>query len=283
MANIILKQAPTDKFRLGLEKEGLQMFESSYSTYEIPHYKGKFQHGLSPDDTKKVEEYFQRSFTDPSDFEFWSNYQIEIKHTIVPLDLNNPRDMLHLSVLKKLKVAAPSLEEAKNQMANYLFVIHNDQEEQEVKATLYEKVDAAIVELAKLKSTPKHLLGVAKYILPINIGIGQNTSMAYAKLRELINGDLTDTRNNGVNQFNKALALDKKLLYATVDFRSAVRRNIIRKNSKQYFFNPMSQTVYGKNEVEAIKFLMNPKNQDELGTGTKSDTNFSIRSQLKIT
>lgn len=281
MSNVVLKQAPTTEFRLGLEKEGLQMFESSFSSYEIPFYQGKFQPGLTPEEKVIVEEYFGRKFDDSADFEFWNNYVIEVKHTIMPYDLKNPRDLLHFSVLKQLKLAAPSLEEANNPMANYIFVLHNDNAEQEIKATLYEKVDEAIIELNKLKSTPKYLIGVAKYILPVNTGIGDNKTLAYSKLRELINGDLTNGRNEGVDRFNRALALDKKLLYATVDFRSALRRNIIRKNVKGFFYNPLSQTVYGKNEQECVKFLINPKNQDELGTGTKNDTNYSIRTQLK--
>lgn len=277
----VLKQAPTSDFRLGLEKEGLQMFESSFSTWEIPFTNGKFQTGLTPEEIEKVENYFNRKFNDPADFDFWNNYVIEVKHTLNPYDLNNPKDLLEYSILKQLKVAAPSLEEAQNPMASYLFVLHNDREEQEIKATLYEKVDTAIVDLNKLRSTPKHLLAVAKYILPSNTGIGENTSIAYAKLRELINGDLTDTRNSGVNKFMQVLNMDKQELYATVDFRQAVKENIVRKNMKQYYYNPLSQTVYGKNESEAIKFLLNPKNQDELGLGTKSDPNYSIRAQLK--
>lgn len=277
----VLKQAPTGEFRLGLEKEGLQMFESSYSTWEIPFTNGKFQTGLSDEDKLKVEEFFNRKFDDPGDFEFWSNYTIEVKHTLNPYDLENPRDLLEYSVLRLLKVAAPSLEEADNPMASYLFVLHNDKEENELKASLYERVDEAIVELNKLKTTPKHLIAVAKYILPSNVGIGSNDKMAYAKLRELVNGDLTDAKKTGVDTFFKVLNMDKTELYATVDFREAVKQNIVRKNMKQYYYNPLSQTVYGKNETEVIKFLLNPKNQDELGTGTKSDTNYSIRAQLK--
>lgn len=281
--SIIIKQAPSNEFRLGLEKQNLNMFENTENTFEIPmDLGGKFLHGLNDEEKKIVEEHYNHQFDNKEHMEFWSNLTFKLLGTLNALEPNHPETILQLGVLNAMKQTAPSLEDASNPMANYKWIVYKEGEEEEMKATYYEKLDDAIVQLSKLRSVKKYLLAIAKYLLPSSAGIGNNTEKAYVKLREFIEGKLTKKKNEPVDKFLSSLNIDKELLYCTIDFRTAFRKNVIRKNSKGYYYNPLSSTEYGKNEDAVVKFLMNPKNQEELGTGGKDDPNYSIRYQLKL-
>ncbi len=282
MSGILIKQAKPKSFKMGLEERGLSLFENAITTFDIPFTNNTFQHGLDSEDQAIVEKYFGWKFNEPADRENWMSLTLELKHTINPLDpKNNPRDLLTISVAKTIGYAAENAEQAADPMSDYKFVIYNESEELEVTASYYGKLDEAIIQLAGMKNEKKYILAIAKYILPSAAGINQDTSKAYTKLREYINGDLTKGKNEAVDNFLKVTGIDKKLLYVTVDFKEAYNKNIIRTNDKQQYYNPMSKSVYGKNEEAVIKYLMNVKNQDELGTGTSKDEPYSIRYQLK--
>lgn len=280
---IVIAQAPTEEFRLGLEKEGRQLYEQASSTYEIPFVNGKFDHGLSKEQQKKVETYYGYKFDDPNAREFWASISVEIPHTLKMIDPENAEDLLLQSVLKKFGYLAPNLEEAtNNKMAKYRFVLRNEGEEEEVKASLYDRQDAALLVLADLKMKSKpYMIALAQYLFN-EVGI-ENDVLAYTKLRELISGDalsLTKTKKNALDMFEAAMKIEKVTLLVTVDVKKAIARNIIRKDINQRFYNATTGVTYGKTVEEVITFLLNPENADELGSTTNPHPT-SVRAQLK--
>lgn len=285
--NASIKQAnPHGKAKLGLEKSNLQLFEVTESTYEIPFVNNKWKHGLNEEELKIVENHYGHSFSNPEHYMFWASLTpFKIDHTIRSLDLTNPEDILLCGVLKEMKILAPSIEDSNNKvMANYLFALNIEGEEEELKLSIYQRFDKAIVSLTEVGKQPKYIIALAKYILPPSISINDSTK-AYTKLREFLDCTLKTNQNRSkkeaLNIFENALEKDKGVLFTTVDFREAKKKNIIRLDSNNRLFNVSSGTVYGKNEEEAISYLLNPKNQDELGADKKGDKNYSIRYQLK--
>lgn len=274
---MVIRQNPTDRFRMGLETENIRVFESATTSFEIPFVNGKFEHGLSDADKTFVEKHYGRSFTNQSDADFWKNMVFQHNNYLSVKDPKSAESVLHVSVMKVLGIACTSEEPD----TNATFVITTDEFDDNAKMTATEKFDILIGRLLDLKKTKKHLLAVAKYILPISTGIGQNETVAYLKLREYLDGKLTPTKKEALNTFEKVLEMDKTRLYVTTDFREAFQLNIVRRDNAHFFYNPISDTRYGKTEEEAITYLMDIKHQEEIGTWSAEDATFSIRHQLK--
>lgn len=274
-----IKQAPTTFKKLG---NTIRKFEGTESTFEIPYVKKKWLHGLrSNKEIQKVESHYGRSFSNPEDNEFWGSLKFSLNHFIEPLSgLDNPEDLLKVRVLEASKILTSSYQDfISNENGDRDFILYDENEETSVTASLYEKRDLAVAELVNIKKTPKYLIAVAKSLLPVNMSIPSKDA-AYVKLREYIDGKVIKNKTEAVDKFLACLEKDKSILYVEVDFDEAFRKNVIRKNSNKRFYNPMTGVEYGKTKDEAVSFLMNPKNQDELGTGLKGDEPYSIRAQL---
>lgn len=285
MQDIQIKQAKSGDFKLGLEREGLSHFVNTQSTYEIPYIKGKFQADLTEEQIKIVENHYGYTWNGSTkeDFEFWSSLTLPpLKHRMAAFSVTEPEDIILVGVLKYMGVAAPSLGESQNAMGNYKFVIHNQKEEEAHKTSIFENRHMAIANLFKIKDQKKFLVALCKYLLPANASIiGMTKERAYNLLSEFVEGKHGKAKES-LDRFNAATSLNKELLYVTVDFKDAYRKNIIRKNDRNMFYNALSGTEYGKNEEAAIEFLLDPKNQDELGLDSKDDKPYSIRKQLKL-
>ena len=282
--DIEIKQAKTSDFKLGLEKEGLSHFVNTSSSYEIPYIKGKFRADLTEEQIKIIEDHYGYTWNGKTqeDFDFWSTLNLPpLKHRMAGFSVTEPQDMILVGVLKYMGIAAPSLIASDNAMGNYKFVIHNKAEEEEYKATIHESRHEAIASLYKIKEQEKFLKALCKHLLPTTSTIKMTKKKAYNLLSEYVEGK-HGKAGDSLIRFNKAMKMDKSLLYVTVDFKDAFTKNIIRKNDRNMFYNASSNTEYGKNETEAIAYLMDPKNQDELGTGSPDDKSYSIRKQLQL-
>lgn len=276
---IVIQQAATDQFRLGLEQEGKQLYELAASTYEIPVVNGKLNHGLTPDEAKIVEAFYGLQFDNPDHRSSWTNIVLEIKHSMKVINPSNPQDLLLLGVLKANGILATSTEDVQmDPQAKYVFVLRNEGDEERQKATLYERLDENITRLSQInKESKKYLMALAKYLTnSLTIGTDQ---LAYTKLRDYIDGKYTRTQKEALNRFETTLEMDKTRLYTIVDVKEALYRNIIRRDINQRFYNPLTTTVYGKTEEEVVDFLMRVENQDELGVGVDAPP-YSIRKQL---
>lgn len=274
---MVIRQNPTDRFRMGIEAENLRVFESGVTSFEIPMVNGKFEHGLSDGDRALVEAHYGATFANPSDAQLWRSLVFHHNNYLSVKDPKSAESILQVSVMKVLGLACTS----DDPNPDATFVITTDEFDDNAKMTATEKFDILIGKLLELKRTKKHLLAVAKYILPVSTGIGQNETVAYLKLREYLDGKLTTTKKEALATFERVLEMDKTRLYVTTDFREAFQMNIIRRDNQNFFYNSISDTRYGKTEEDAITYLMDIKHQEEIGTWSADDASFSIRHQLR--
>lgn len=279
-----IKQVKSTGKKLGLEKYGLSVFESATTTLDVPIVKGKVKLTLHEDQLKIIEDYYNVDLDSKEAVQRFKNEILELKHTLTALDPESAPDLLLLGSCITLGIVAPSMIALENSRSSSHFVLVNEGEEEKKKATLYQKYDDAIVEVSKLRKSNKYMIAVARYLYHGRGFIPKDPDTAYMKIREFLdakkNGDMG--RNQSIDYFLNVLSKDKTLLYTTVDYREAVRLNIIRRNVNGQYVNTFSQTELGKNEDEAIQFLMNPKYLSELGTNSSKDLPTSIRYQLKM-
>lgn len=272
----VIKQQPTTAFRMGLEQEGLRLFESATTTYSIPHKNGNFVHGLTDSEREIVEKHYGLSFSNPEHVNAWKSVIFTLRHTLEVIDTKNPESILKQSVAKVIGEASDI--DTNNKDSN--FVITSDYLDEEAKLTSTVRADEAVSKLLEMKKTPKHLMAVAKYILPASSGIGKNPNNAYIKLREYLDGSLS-SKKEAISTFETVCNMDKSVLYTTVDFKEALTCNVIRRDKDNYFYNTVSTCKYGKSEKESVEYLMDVKNQEELGTWADDDAPYSVRAQLK--
>lgn len=285
MSQVIVKDYINPKNDpLNFTNHGIGMWEDAEIGYPLPMKYGKFYFSYITDDQRKsIEKHFGFELESATATEFFTDYEIKLKQGVNPIDLKSGDGLLNYLALKELKVVG-SLEEAQNPMNRFRFVFANDQEELEQKVTRKETIARAKSKLLDLKdNTPQRLISIAKYILPINAGIGRNANLAFDKLDTYIDNELEHKSNSADNAkyFLKTLEVDSELVAVAVDVKEALVRNFIRKQEDNWYINPASGTKYGKNEQEIIDFLMNPQNQDELGVNSTKDKEYSIRAQLK--
>jgi len=281
MATVIIDQAKTEEFRLGLEREGLNSYPTSTRSFGVPLVNGQWKHGLTPDEVKVVEAFYGRSFTKPEDREFWGDLVFTVKNHLSTINLDNPDQLLMISCMKQLGYCAASLEEVSdNPMANYVFVIKDRGQDEQEKLTLYQRNDEAIIELSKIrKRSNKELIALAFYLLPDPYHIGTNEDLAYTGLRDFIEGKYTEQKYQALDKFTAALEIPKDRLYVMKDVNVAVRKNIIRRNGKREYYNPISSVTYGATLDQVFDYMVDPKNDSEYGLA-KDAPEYSIRKQL---
>lgn len=273
-----IKQAPITSKKLG---HNLRRFENCSSRFEIFYDAGRklFKHGLSDSEIKTVETHYGRQFDNPEDFDFWSNLSFEVKHDVEPVDLTHPPDLLKVRAFQALKSLGNFNDIISGDSVSD-FMLTDEHKETELEATLYEKRDLAIAKLIQVKQSKKYCVGIARYLLPSSMKIS-TLEDAYTKIRQYLDGKIVKGANEAIKNFNDACEIPKEELYTTVDFNDAVKKNIIRKNRDGKFHNPLTGTEYGKTAKDSILYLMQPSNQEELGTGGKDDKPYAIRYQLK--
>jgi hypothetical protein len=284
MSYIIIDQAPANEgeFKLGLEEEGMNVYPTGSNTLEIPMRNSKWLHGLTPEELIIVEQHYGHSFSKPEHNEFWSNISFEVKNYLQSVDIERPDNILMVSILKQSGMCAESMDEVEDKrMHQFIYVIKRKDEDDQKKLSLYERQDEAIVQLNRVKkSSNKYMLALAFQATPNPFELGSNYDIAYTRLRELIDGKFTDNKYEGIDRFNAALQLPKEKLYATVDVNLAIRKNIIRRNGKMHYYNPLSNVEYGKTVDSIVDYLLDPTNQEEYGV-SKDAPPYSIKKQLE--
>ena len=263
----------------------MQIYPESTQTYPIPFKHNKPQYTLTAKEVQLVEEFYNHSLSNPTkeDLEFWSNIDIDVPAIHSTLDRSNPADLLKIGVLTNMGILANNMEEVmENPDIRYIFVIEDKAIEIEKKQTYYERKAelAAQLQALKAKSTTKQYLIDMAYFISPNRGEPRTKSEAFVVLMELIEGESTDTKKEGLNRFEDVVKKDKAWLKVNNIVGQAIEKNIIRRNSKMYFYNTSSNQEYGKRREDVISFLLEPANQAELG-GYKDAPEFSIVNQLK--
>lgn len=282
MAMLMQQRKPNqDALLMGLEKLGMSVFPDCETTMEIPIVNNQFNLGFKDKKQKEdFEAYFGYKFDTPEGQEFLANYEVKISHDVTAYDIRNKKDAFDLHILKAnggmgiVAINEAVLEESP--VDTFKFVVKDENQEVEERVKFKETKLQAFSELSKMKETNnKRLLTVAKYILGVTVGVGDNMSIAFDKLHDFIESNYRNAK-----QFSDALKIDPEYLKTVVAIRDAIYRNIIRNQNGQYVVYA-TQTPLGRNEEEVIRFLTDPKNQDILGLGLKDDSPTSIFAQLK--
>lgn len=274
---IAIKQAPSQVKKLGAD---IRRFPHCSTFLEIPYSKNKWQHGLkNQEEIDLVENFYGASFDNPQDNHIWADLSFSINHRIEPIgSMTNPEELLKVRIYQSTGSLTESTYIDRYDKAD--FILYNEDEEADLTMTLYEKRDLAVSNLVELKKKPQLCITVAKYLLPRHMRIN-TLAKAYTGLRDFIDGKIIKNKNEAVDEFMKAVDLDIATLKVTVDFEEAKMKNVIRRNKNNEWVNNLSGAVLGRTPKEVISYLLNPKNQSELGTGSSSDKSYSIRAQLK--
>jgi len=283
-ATVLLKQNPhsTENPFMGMENYGMAMWSGTTVFFDTPQKNGKYVHGLKPEEVQELNSIFNVDFDGESGQEFLENFQVKIPATITALDLSKAEDLLSLRILQATgNFIAPHKAAANQGNVNYSFYIQNVEEEAKENNKVIRVTNNAIAKMDSLSiSNPEYFIAVCKYVLPETAGVGTNVDIAYQLINDYIKSSL-ESAERFLNTIDEEKT-SKHLVYVTNDIKTAILKNIIRKNKKGYLYNPLTNTEYGKNLEEAINFLMDPKNLDELGTGDNDDANYSVKYQLKF-
>jgi len=272
-----IKQAKTQTEFMG---QPVRRLPQTSTGFPIPYVLGKgWQHGLNEDEVKIVEEAYGHSFSNKEHDSYWKSIRFILDHEIDSIEEGNPLDLLKLRILQNRGQIISSLKDDGTAIPD--FVLHNEEEETKVTASLYKRRDKAIVQLNKVAKSPLYIVAISNYLLPSSMWTTSEDT-AYIRLRDYVEGVKPFDTNKGknVDTFLATIELDKDFLYVSVDVKEAIKRNIIRKVGNS-FKNILSDITYGRNKEEVITFLMNPANQDELGANSKNDLATSIRQQIK--
>ena len=155
------------------------------------------------------------------------------------------------------------------------FVLVDEQKEIEGKVSRKVTKNNALRELSDLEIKDKKLMvKIAKYLFNLNLDL--TATQAYDKLDDFINQS-----TGNAEQFLKVLKVDKEWMDTTVLVKDAMNAQIIRRGEDQVYVNFANQQRLGRNLEEVVKYLNNPDNQDQLGTGGKNDQPYSSQAQLK--
>lgn len=286
MGNYIKQREPNPKEDImGLQNHGYVLYPDAQTELEIPYVNNRFKlgnsketkWGLTKAQQEEFEQYFGVEFDSQSGKEFLDSWKITISHLSNPVDSDNMIHKFNQVILRGndgmglVNYNVENQEEAKL----YPFLLVDEDREIENKVNRKVSKNQAISALTELEIKDKKLMvRVAKYLFNMN---SQVTDLqAYDKLDEYINSSYANAE-----QFLKTLKVDKEWMETSVIVKDAMNAQIIRRGEDQVYVNYANQTKLGRNIEEVVKYLNNPDNQDQLGTGGKNDPPYSIRTQLK--
>lgn len=270
---ILLKQANTGKPAMGLETQGLQLFEPAFTTISVPVVGNTVYHGLTNEsDISKVETYYGRKFTERPDL--WGQVSIDVPHTVVPVDPNNAEHILMIGLLRFNDWLAPSLADEKNPNKNYKFVLYSEEKEAEISATTHRRKAAMIAVISEIDvKDPEYLITLARTLCNFSAGI-KTKDQAMLKLSEFLDGKLSNMSvSECVEVFRKTLDpiyggdTTKESLFMDLIVNDAITNNIIRwYQPKGYYYNPAVPDgvglSYGRTKKEVAEFLSAISNSD---------------------
>lgn len=262
----------------GFEKNGHTVFPNTSVTMEAPLKNGRPALTFTPAEKKKIEEYFNIEIGSPDWKEFLLNYDVTVPSHAITINDENPADLLKFKIIQSVQtLAANNLEQAGNPMNNFQFYFYSPEEEIQKKVEVKQALGRSwsMIEDTRIKN-PTRLIYIAKF-LTNNQGIGDNVDFAYDILTDWIQGKIEV--DSYLYKFQLAFEKPEEELSLAVDIKEAIEKQVIRRNSKNQYYNPISNTEFGKNIEEVINFMLTDK-MDEMGKGLKTDKTYSIRYQL---
>lgn len=259
---------------MGLEKLDYVLFPECDTSLEIPQIRGKFNLGLTEDQQKTFEDYFGVKFETDEGKKWLSEYVINLRHDVNPRDHNKMEHLFDLAVLKANGgMGIVQFNDNEDEIGRFPFVATDQEKELDQKVNKKQLRNRGIEALENLSTNKTNLVKITKYIFDTG-NTDLDFNLAYDKLDDYINGGQSA-------KFLAVLKLDPDYIDTVVTVKDAMGHGIIRLSADQWYVNYSNGTKLGRNLEEIIKYLNNPQNQDQLGTGSKDDTPYSIKRQLK--
>lgn len=286
MGNYIRQREPNPGENImGLQNHGYVLYPDAQTELEIPYVNNRFRlgksnetkWGLTKAQLKEFQEYFGVDFDSEQGFKFLEDHRITLDHLATPIDSMNMIHKFNQVVLRGNDgMGLVNLGQEENDGAKlFPFVMVDEDKEIESKVTKKMTKNQALMELQNLEiKDKKFMVKLAKFLFNLNIDLTE--IQAYDKLDEFINSG-----GGNAEKFLKALKTDREWMDTTVIVKDAMNAQIIRRGDDQVYVNFANQTKLGRNLEEVVKYLNNPDNQDQLGTGGKNDQPYSIQAQLK--
>lgn len=268
---------------MGLQNHGYVLYPDAQTELEIPYVNNRFRLGKSKEtkwgltnaQLKEFENYFGVDFETESGQKFLEDWRITLDHLANPVDMGNMQHKFSQTILiGNDGMGLVNLGDDEGAKL-FPFVLVDEQKEIEGKVSRKVTKNNALRELSDLEIKDKKLMiKVAKYLFNLNLDL--TAIQAYDKLDDFINQSTSNAE-----QFLKALKIDKEWMDTTVLVKDAMNAQIIRRGEDQVYVNFANQQRLGRNMEEVVKYLNNPDNQDQLGSGGKNDHPYSIQAQLK--
>lgn len=266
------------KFNLGLEKENRSKFPNCYDLIQPPQGRdGRWITGLDefarsilaikdPAERKAVqdkvraerEELEQLTNLDLSGkSSFWDEFFVELNPK-KPFDLTIPMDRIKLHVVLASQDVAPGLKDTnKAEYFNSKYYVakkHEDVADKISKKKKKAEADSALLELLK---TPDQAILIGRYL---GLALSKNTPQdnifdAFSTSIE------ADDQTGFIDKFMGALKKSNDELSIKLIFDDGIKFNVIRLRDGYY---QRGNITYGKSIADAITFLSDIKNQQEL-------------------
>lgn len=272
---------------IGLEKQKMPRWAGTkFSFQPFEKHNGTFDHGITEkQDIEFIEKGFLSGEKLDSDLgkERLAEFIVVLNNDITYFDLSIPQERLaYLICLNNptfvAKDKTTALEEPMRRTPYYISETQQDEREKYSTGT---KLSLAFAELEKMKDNKEFLVAIAEYLSPSYKNFSTK-EYAFNFLAEVLQGEHDNGSSiKGVNRFLRCLDNEdtKKRIYMSALAKKALFHNIIIKEGS-VFINIKTGNALGNSIDGVVDFLLRPENSTELGSGSKTDTPTSIKSQL---
>lgn len=263
-------------------------FKHTYTYYGKEIYGGKYRYqtGLEEDQVEsdrvaevaeakaKLEKTFGPGTLDATNETFWKERAIVITRQTTHLNLNDPDHLLQYYAIKAGAIyeIASSYEVAKNSPVEKRWYLVEPDTQAEIVVSNDRIINKAIAALEAIDEdgTKDDMFLVHKILISSDRGATKQTpqSTLYKDLSDFIHGKIVKTEKKKTpKQFvevAKLLEKDKKKLYITAYVKDANYFNFLTVAQDGSFENIETRAKYGTTIENAVAYLSNPANQDEL-------------------
>ncbi len=279
---VTIQQLPPDASEnlFGLEKYGKSKFPRCTSQMEIPIVNGKHKLGLTDEQEEDFAQYFVNNSRTSLAWKTWLNdYVYTAPYDQKVLDLSTKEDQFAYQVFIKgnpqLAFIASSKKQAEEQsLTGYKYVVINEVEDEVEVVSVQKTKNKARAKLVEIQDDELEILKIAHYLFPVR-GITTSTS-AY----KTIDSFIAESKDNAL-KFLSAFNVDAETMDVTVTVKRAVEKNILRRGQDNYYYNHASGNRIGRNVDEMVDYLSDPRNADEIGTGSINDSPITVKKQLR--
>lgn len=237
-------------------KKGKESFKSPLTLYCLVNPETvSYDSGLTKEEVEKYQEALgvdlSSTFIRDQAHSFWDSNmgKIKLENRTNIFDTNKPLDAIKVSVLKQSKYVANSLLEFDQGLyPDAEFIIYDEKEEVEVKATKLAIKREAIVKSMELTDNQK-----AQIVLLIS------GKLVKGKSKDFIDVELDKLIDNNAKMVLKYISRSKEEVSTEALVREAVQKSILKQAGHKIMYH---DSVLGTEIADVALYLNRPENQD---------------------